>query len=95
VVAFDPVHRHVPLCPFRALTGLSCPLCGGLRAVSELARGHLAAAARFNLLVVAAVPFVFAWWLVWLRTGRRPGIPKPVFAAVVALAVVFTVVRNL
>lgn len=95
-VAFDPMHRHVPLCPFHALTGWQCPLCGGLRAVAELAHGRPAAALRDNLLVVAAVPVVAALWLCWARTGRAGRRwPRAATVAIIALAVAFTVLRNL
>jgi hypothetical protein len=91
-VAFDPVRRHLPLCPFHAVTGLQCPLCGGLRAVDELVHQHLATALRDNVLVVAAVPLVIVLWLL-SRTGRPVrNVPA---VAVVVLAVCFTVVRNL
>ena len=40
------------------------PGCGGLRAVNDLTRGDVAAAASSNLLFVGSLP-VFAWW--WLR----------------------------
>jgi hypothetical protein len=98
-VAFDPAHRHVPLCPFHAVTGLWCPLCGGLRAVAALVRGQLTAAVRDNLLVVAAVPVVAVLWLMWVagpgacRAAVRPS--RTATIAVIALALGFTVVRNL
>lgn len=98
-LAFDPVHTHVPLCPFRAVTGLDCPLCGGLRAVYELLHLRVGAAVRDNVLVVAALPVVVGLWLLWVlraRAGRRaPRWPRGATLAVVALAVAFTVVRNL
>ena len=98
-VAFDPLHRHVPLCPFHAVTGWDCPLCGGLRAVDHLAHGHLAAAAHANLLVLVGLPLVALWWLDWALRARRgrpargPGRTGTV--ALVAVAVLFTFVRNL
>jgi hypothetical protein len=98
-VAFDPLHRNVPLCPLRALTGWWCPLCGGLRAADSLVHGHLAAALHYNLLFVAALPFLALWWLDWAmraRTGRNRRLPaRGVVTAVIILAAVFTVVRNL
>jgi Protein of unknown function (DUF2752) len=89
-------------CPWRVLTGTSCPGCGGLRAVNDLTRGDLQAAASSNLLFVSAIPF--AAWL-WLRSlsqrwrGVREPLPRGVLgvssAVVVVLVVVFWVVRNL
>ena len=98
-VAFDPAHRHLPLCPFHAAFGWWCPLCGGLRCVDALVRGEFGSALHANLLLVAALPVALGYWLTWLhrsRTGR--GAPSPgrrtVALAVLVLAV-FTVVRNL
>ena len=99
VVALDPQHTHIPLCPFHALTGWWCPLCGGLRAVNAVARGHLGAALHANVLLVAALPVVIWMFLDWTRRLRdgRPARswPKWAPAAFVVLGVVFTVVRNL
>lgn len=92
-------------CP-TALLGLSCPACGGLRAVNDLTHGEVLAAASSNLLVVVALPFAvlaLALWAVdaW-RGVRRPPLAArvpvlvrravPVALAVVVLA--FTVARN-
>ena len=98
-VAFDSVHRHVPLCPFHALTGGWCPFCGGLRAVDSLAHGQLTAALRDNALVVAALPLLLVLWLDWAQR-RRDGratrrVPRAATVGAIALVVVFTVVRNL
>jgi hypothetical protein len=98
-VAFDPAHRNVPLCPFHAATGWYCPLCGGLRAVNAALRGHLAAAWRDNPLLWIAAPLLLGLWADWLvrarsgRAGRRR--TRATTIAVVAVAVTFTVVRNL
>ena len=54
-------------CPFLALTGLPCPVCGGLRAVNSLTHGDVVAALSSNLLVVALVPVALVWWGLWLR----------------------------
>ena len=52
-------------CPWLLLTGTYCPGCGGLRAVNDLTRGDLGAAASSNLLFVSSIPIV-AW--LWVRS---------------------------
>jgi len=89
-------------CPWRVLTGTSCPGCGGLRAVNDLTRFEVGAAASSNLLFVSAIPLVT--WL-WVRSfsqrwrGVREPLPRRalgIAAAVgVVLVVAFWVVRNL
>lgn len=102
----DPsVPGRYGLCPFYAVTGLWCPLCGSLRAVHHLTRGEVAAAAGSNLLLVLAVPVAVYAWLVWAaRAFGRPAPPVPrlpaaawwtLLAAAVALLAVFGVARNL
>lgn len=71
--AAPELNALVPPCPFRALTGLDCPFCGATRAVLSLARGDVAAAADYNLLVTSGVFLLIgllAWWAV--RRLRRP-----------------------
>jgi hypothetical protein len=66
--AYDPAaSSFYPSCPLRALTGLLCPLCGGLRAAHELLHGRVLEAAALNpFLFVAGVasPIVPARWTV-------------------------------
>lgn len=38
----------IPLCAFKHLTGLPCPLCGGIRACAALAQGDVAQALLLN-----------------------------------------------
>jgi hypothetical protein len=48
-------------CPFRMLTGLPCPACGGTRALAALALGNLRQSLAFNPLVsLAALGIVAA-----------------------------------
>ena len=106
VAARDP---HVPgswgYCPFLLLTGLPCPLCGGLRAVADLEHGRIVDALSANLLVVAAVVlggFSVGWWGVRRAAGTgtepfpmtgRPGSVRLAAVLVVVLAAVFGVAR--
>jgi Protein of unknown function (DUF2752) len=78
-MALGAVHlRHRPstICPFRALTGLPCPFCGGTTAASRLGHADLRGALAASPLAVAlliAWPFVGAISLPrwWQRRGLR------------------------
>jgi hypothetical protein len=99
VQVLDPAHTHVPLCPFHTVTGLWCPLCGGLRSVYALTRLDLAGAIRDNALFVVAVPCLVYYWIDWLRR-ERAGLPERRFsrasiATLWLIAIVFCVLRNL
>jgi hypothetical protein len=99
----DPHVTHSwGVCPLYALTGIYCPGCGGLRGVNDLTDGHLGQAASSNLLMVLAIPFAlvaFGRWSYGAWTGREihaiPALPQAVRIGLVALAVAFTVARNL
>ncbi len=90
------------LCPLLAVAGVWCPLCGGLRAVHELATGDLVAAWGMNPLVLVGLPVVVLGWVLWLgrpTTGRLAAVRTRLLSAGagwVALAVlaVFGVLRN-
>jgi hypothetical protein len=98
-VVGDPSRTHVPLCPLHALTGLWCPLCGGLRAVHALSRGNVQSALHDNAMLVLALPVIVALWAQWAartRTGsagRRW--PRGATLAVITALAAFTVMRNL
>lgn len=92
---------HYPVCPLFRLTGILCPGCGGLRSAHAFAHGDLITALGANALAVAGY-FVFAGFMIlWLvRAGRGGPTPsftlrRPYWWAIGALALVFTVVRNL
>ena len=98
-VAFDPSHRHVPLCPFRAVTGWWCPLCGGLRCADALVHGEFSVAVHDNVLLVAALPLLAWGWLDWAARARagkpRRRISLVGLIAIIGTLAVFTVVRNM
>ena len=98
----DPHAHQVFLpCPFRLLTRLYCPFCGGLRMVHDLAHGQAVQAFHDNalalpLLLVAVLGAaerrggVLAWpAAVRLRLARR------LWPAVTVVLVGWTVLRNL
>lgn len=92
---------HYPVCPTWSVFGVYCPLCGGLRAVNDLAHGHLGAAAGSNLLFVLALPLLVVAWALWLRDRARGSTRDLVnlstrqLWAVGVVMVAFMVVRNL
>ncbi|HSS22723.1 MAG TPA: DUF2752 domain-containing protein [Pyrinomonadaceae bacterium] len=47
-----------PSCPFRMLTGFTCPGCGSTRGLHRLLHGDVVAAFQFNPLMVLALPFM-------------------------------------
>lgn len=77
LLARDP-HRSgsYGFCPFRAITGLPCPFCGGLRAGYDLLHGRVVDALSSNALVVLmalSAPLLWGLWVRrrWSGTGRE------------------------
>ncbi|UYM05324.1 DUF2752 domain-containing protein [Solicola gregarius] len=88
------------LCPFHALTGWWCPLCGGLRATHDLFALRIGDALSANVfavvLVLAGVGY-FGYWasIRWRgRPARTLHIGARGLVTVLAVAAAFTVVRN-
>jgi hypothetical protein len=101
VGAVDPDRPgHYPLCPLRYYTGVNCPGCGGLRGAHALVHGRLLTALHDNALAVGGYAVLAVVWTVWVVRSAR-GLPFDLELrtgprrALVALAVAFTVVRNL
>ena len=95
----DADSTSVPLCPLKAFTGLDCPLCGGLRAVSALTRFRVSEAFDHNVLFTASVPLLVAGWIYWLWSASRGGgswnPPRWASTAVLTTLVAFAIARNL
>ncbi|MFI7387473.1 DUF2752 domain-containing protein [Streptomyces sp. NPDC049813] len=94
----EPGH-WLPGCPFRALTGLLCPGCGGTRMAYDLMHGRFGTAWHDNGLLLAASPFVLYLLGRWLYEGLRGRRWRPVAGArlqvaLLAVAGVWTVLRN-
>jgi len=82
-----------PACPFKALTGLDCPACGGLRMTHDLLNGDLAAAVVDNVFLLVALPALAVWLVVRWRRGLTL-MPMAATVTVIVAAVAWTVVRN-
>jgi hypothetical protein len=88
-------------CPIYASFGIECPGCGGTRALAALLRGHVGEALRFNALVTIAAPFAAIYATICYRRFLRregslwPRVPGAAIYGSMAVAVVFTILRNL
>lgn len=66
---------HYPVCPSRALLGVDCPGCGGMRGIYCLMHGDVAGALNHNVLLVAILPIAIALWVLWLLRAVRGSYP--------------------
>ncbi len=97
-------------CPFRAVTGWECPLCGGTRLGAALLHGDVAAAFAFNPVVFVSLVLgvvVGALWVIealggprvrppasWSSAARRVR-PAIWWSLAGLLAALYVVLRNL
>ena len=101
IMWWNPGDTGFPLCPSKFLLGIDCPFCGATRATAALARGHLGRAFDHNALWTAMVPFVVAWFMVWVfvaftdRPMPKVSLPRWVWVSVLVALVAFGVARNL
>jgi Protein of unknown function (DUF2752) len=83
-----------PQCPFKAITGLNCPFCGGLRMTYDLLHGDLAASINDNVFALIGIPLLAAWFVIRRRLGLPPRV-VPVLVTVMIASFAWAVVRNL
>ncbi|QOR72322.1 DUF2752 domain-containing protein [Ruania alkalisoli] len=99
VVLMQPQAGGPVLCPLLALTGLYCPMCGGLRTTAALAHADVAAAWSVNPMLTVLLPLAAVAWAVWMVRswrGQSPlRIPDAVYPALAVAVVVFGVLRNI
>ncbi|WP_424878482.1 DUF2752 domain-containing protein [Streptomyces sp. SLBN-8D4] len=95
----EPGHV-LPQCPFRMLTGLLCPACGGTRMVYDLMHGHFTEAWLDNRALLLASPYALVLLGRWAWAGLhgrrwRPTLSPRAQVAVLAVALAWTVARNI
>ena len=94
-------YAFYPRCLFHALTGLSCPGCGSLRAIHNLLHGHWADAFHLNPLLIVLLPLFPAALVAYVfkaTTGRElfSIFKRRVWIwLLLGVIVVFSVLRNL
>jgi hypothetical protein len=96
-------------CPFRAITGWDCPLCGGTRMGSALLHLEIGAAFASNPLAMVALVVVGSLGVAWtVQVAGGPSLRLPTrirkwsasvrptswLLAAAAVLLVYTVVRN-
>ncbi len=97
---FDPAqHGFYPQCILHRTTGLLCPGCGSLRSLHHLLHGEIESALRFNALVVLLAPVAVilglrSWWVAHSPNPVRARLPQALIWCVLALVVVFGILRN-
>jgi len=65
-------------CPFRALTGWDCPLCGGTRMGDALLHGEIGAAFEFNPLALVGLLILGVLGALWvLEAAGGPAVRLP------------------
>ncbi len=92
----DPSQGGLPACPFRALSGWSCPGCGSQRAIHELLHLQIAEAFRQNALLIIAPILLLAQWCYsrWVNGARGPWMPNVLLFAWVVVVIAWGIVRN-
>ncbi|MFN2532429.1 MAG: DUF2752 domain-containing protein [Pyrinomonadaceae bacterium] len=100
VFMFDPGRTgFFPPCPFRALTGLTCPGCGSTRCLHQLVHGNIASAFKLNPLLIISLPFLI-WALMrytrnaFRNSPRRLPLRAVQIWPVVAIVAAFWFFRN-
>ena len=103
VAAANPGDDGAPLCWSRAVFGVDCPFCGGLRATNSMLRGDIAAAADHNVVLAIAMPVAVLMWIWWtwhawrgddLSAMQGRSAPKWILAVAGVLVIAFGLVRN-
>ena len=97
---YDPATMPFPRCPFLVLTGWECPGCGSQRAIHSLLHLDIAAAWRYNAMLVLSIPYVVLLLVAeWLGRRRQSRLYRVVNSEVLiwsyfVLVVAWWILRN-
>ena len=89
-----------PGCPFRTLTGFTCPGCGTTRGLHQLLHGNIGAAFQLNPLLILALPLLLYALLSYTITVmrgqplKRNSLPAKYIWAIFGVVLFFWVFRN-
>ena len=82
--------KWLPKCMFHQLTGLYCPGCGATRALSAMLHGDMKASLHNNLLLFPLLALIAV-----LIVKPEISLKRPVAVAIVAVVLLFTILRNI
>lgn len=99
----DPArYVFVPKCPFKMITGYSCPGCGFQRALHAFLHGHWLEALQYNWFLIASIPYAVALILTnWCLPPKQKASwhkileNRYVIYLYIALFFIWWIVRNL
>ena len=102
LLVFPPVQNgFYPQCPVHHYLHILCPGCGTTRALAALLHGRFIEALRFNALTTLLVPIALVYAGICYRrvlSREQAGWPQPptvTIYAMLAVATIFTIARNL
>lgn len=98
----QPRDGILPECILYTLTGWQCPGCGGVRALHDLAHGHLLPAVQDNILVILALLLLAVWLFAFPApasvghyVARYPRAVQRLSVLTILIVVGYGVIRNL
>jgi hypothetical protein len=72
IFVFEPGRSgFFPVCPFRALTGFTCPGCGTTRGLHKLFHGDVIGAFQLNPLMMLLLPILFYVLILYTSAATR------------------------
>lgn len=86
----SPHAKWLPKCMFHQMTGLYCPGCGATRALSAMLHGDLKSSLHNNLLLFPLLALIAV-----LIVKPEISLKRPVAVAIVAVVLLFTILRNI